>query len=1560
MPKRLTNFLDKMLDRLVPGVRSGSRPLPDMFPDSGPNKRRVSTGLHFEALEPRLLLSATGESAAIGAAITTPQPAEHIQFDSQNQAISTDLLHALENSEDSRSTESQASTNPSGNDTQPDPSAPAANPANSAVAGFETEAAVASSLEPVDLLANAGNQELDSINIRHELVVVDGGITNYEQLVSDLLSERKDGSQLEVVVLDPEGDGVAQISDLLAERQDLDALHLVSHGTDRGVKLGDTWLYPENLDDYAEVISKWEPSLTEGADLLFYGCNFAATSDGQALLASFGELTGADVAASIDDTGHALLGGDWELEYKAGSIESDVVFSPDIQSSWSGLLAETVHEEYTTGTDSVELKTSQSWGQTFVNTGSGNYTVNRISVWLMESNSANKDLTVSIRDAWNGTIEASATIQSDLVSAGVFARYDFDIADTTLAHNTTYYLRVDYDSTSGKVFVETDSAGSYAGGALLDNGTAVGGDMKFRIVEVTGNDPPVLTGDLTATVDEAGTYTIQAADLGYTDVDDGDAGVTFTTSAATNGKIQVGGVDASTFTGTQLTAGQVTFVHDGSETVAASFAVNVEDGNEDSSSPANSTFTFTVNAVNDPPVLTGDLAATVDEAGTYTIQTSDLWYTDVDDVDAGVTFTTSAATNGKIQVNSVDATSFTGTQLNAGQVTFVHDGSETTTASFAVNVDDGNEDSSTPANSTFTFTVNAVNDPPVLTGDLAATVDEAGTYTIQTSDLWYTDVDDVDAGVTFTTSAATNGKIQVNSVDATSFTGTQLNAGQVTFVHDGSETTTASFAVNVDDGNEDSSTPANSTFTFTVNAVNDPPVLTSFAGPIDATAVNTQVEITFADLAAQGDEADVDGTVTGFVVKAVSSGTLLIGADAGTATLWAAGSNDTIDGSNNAYWTPAAAASGTLNAFTVVAEDNSGTESVPAIQAQVSVGAANNAPTASGVPGDVTVVEDTASSFDLSSVTITDIDGDSLTVTLGASAGTFAAGDSGGVTIGGSGTGTLTLTGTAAAINTYLNTVTNIQYTGALNATGDNAATFTIYANDGTVNPQVGSGNIDITPVNDAPTLTSFSAVIDTTAEDTQVEITFAELAAQGNEADVDGTVDAFVVKAVSSGTLLIGANAGSAIPWAAGTNDTIDGTNNAYWTPAADATGTLNAFTAVAEDNSGAESATPVQAQVTVTAVNDAPTASNLNAGETYSVGTPLNLTDIVVSDVDSAIVTVTLTLSDPAAGTLSTGTSGAVTSAFAGGVWTATGALGDVNVLLAGTTFNPAGGYTSNFTIATSVDDGIAPAVTGTKNVTFTAPPDPEPPAPIIEETTPDPIVEPEPETEPAPVEEPAPEEAEEAPAEEAALSEEDTGDTATAIPASAAGGAGSAQQQLSANTLRGSAERALQSVSFEQGEESGFTEVRERAAGNQPGEYITSARTASMALGARLTELGVQTIRALDFLENSLDGLKQEAENEIALNQVVASSAIAVTTGLSMGYVAWLLRSGVLLSSLLSSMPAWRFLDPLPVLAGKLDLSEEADEESLETIIEQPSKPTDDGAPESESDSADEKEA
>ena len=145
--------------------------------------------------------------------------------------------------------------------------------------------------------------------------------------------------------------------------------------------------------------------------------------------------------------------------------------------------------------------------------------------------------------------------------------------------------------------------------------------------------------------------------------------------------------------------------------------------------------------------------------------------------------------------------------------------------------------------------------------------------------------------------------------------------------------------------------------------------------------------------------------------------------------------------------------------------------------------------------------------------------------------------------------------------------------------------------------------------------------------------------------------------------------------------------------------------YTVSATDDAGTPLSDTETITVTITGTNDGPQATNLNAAENYAEDTPLDLVDIVISDFDDSDLTVTLTLSDVAAGTLNTGTSGAVTSTFASGVWTASGAIADVNNLLAALTFTPASDYDSDFTIATSVDDGEAPAVTGVKNFTATA---------------------------------------------------------------------------------------------------------------------------------------------------------------------------------------------------------------------------------------------------------------
>ena len=46
-----------------------------------------------------------------------------------------------------------------------------------------------------------------------------------------------------------------------------------------------------------------------------------------------------DVEASVDLTGAAVLGGDWDLEYQQGRIETSLPFSIDVRQQWDGVLA---------------------------------------------------------------------------------------------------------------------------------------------------------------------------------------------------------------------------------------------------------------------------------------------------------------------------------------------------------------------------------------------------------------------------------------------------------------------------------------------------------------------------------------------------------------------------------------------------------------------------------------------------------------------------------------------------------------------------------------------------------------------------------------------------------------------------------------------------------------------------------------------------------------------------------------------------------------------------------------------------------------------------------------------------------------------------------------------------------------------------------------------------------------------------------------------------------------------------------------------------------------------
>ena len=152
----------------------------------------------------------------------------------------------------------------------------------------------------------------------HEVVFVDPRVPDRNQLLAGLAGQAADGRNFEIILLDPARDGIAQVTAALADRIQVDAVHFLSHGADGAVQLGATWLDAKTVAANADAIKGWGNALKADADLLFYGCDLAATARGRALVDWLAELTKADVAASTDATGGARAGGDWELEAKIG------------------------------------------------------------------------------------------------------------------------------------------------------------------------------------------------------------------------------------------------------------------------------------------------------------------------------------------------------------------------------------------------------------------------------------------------------------------------------------------------------------------------------------------------------------------------------------------------------------------------------------------------------------------------------------------------------------------------------------------------------------------------------------------------------------------------------------------------------------------------------------------------------------------------------------------------------------------------------------------------------------------------------------------------------------------------------------------------------------------------------------------------------------------------------------------------------------------------------------------------------------------------------------------
>jgi hypothetical protein len=94
---------------------------------------------------------------------------------------------------------------------------------------------------------------------------------------------------------------------------------------------------------------------------------------------------------------------------------------------------------------------------------------------------------------------------------------------------------------------------------------------------------------------------------------------------------------------------------------------------------------------------------------------------------------------------------------------------------------------------------------------------------------------------------------------------------------------------------------------------------------------------------------------------------------------------------------------------------------------------------------------------------------------------------------------------------------------------------------------------------------------------------------------------------------------------------------------------------------------------------------------------------------------------------------------------------------------------------------------------------------------------------------------------------------------------------------------------------------------------------------------TSIDLLSLRILDFASDFQT--EEEAQEEIVIKTITYGA-----TGFTLGAILWMLRSGSFLTSLLLASPAWRNVDPLPVLERGYDSDDDGEDERDELIPNQ----------------------
>ncbi len=635
------------------------------------------------------------------------------------------------------------------------------------------------------------------------LLLIDGRVRDTATLLGDV------PANVTAIVVEAGESGFTAAAAALDSLGAVDSIQIISHGTGGGFFLGSDYINAATVVQYSDQLQQWGATLTDGGDILLYGCHIGAGAEGALLLSQLAGMTGADVAASLDATGGASLGGNWTLEVSTGSIEALPAITAAARDSYQYLLAAPVI------TDTMTAIRTVAEDEPLLLTG------------LSVTDADNDTLTVTFTtDA--GTFQLGTTAagldDSSGDGTGTLSFSGSAVAVNEVLNTLTFQGLPDKNGSAEVTMTASDGESTV--------------ETVIAIMISPVNDAPTWSGGTGVEVAEGEEVFFdpvqplpglgfEQSQLGLREVDNSASQVILkVTHLPGQGTLRLSGTElavGSTFAASQL--GSLSYTHNGSQVLANtgdSFFVTVDDGA--GGQLFDQEVSITVTPVNDAPSVTGRVTVIEGEAQVNLVEggiipatgspRGSVTVSDPDDSSDRLSYAVTGLPEhgtlfyGGEPIESADVP-FTVDDLTL--LTYSHDGSEANGVpdGFDLRVTDSGGGTDTPLSTVERVVIDVINnnDDPVLVTNVPQTMpSDQSILTITGEMLKVEDVDSPATTLTYTVTTAPDlaeGYFTVGGHRLTagsSFTQADINAGRVVYHNRSSNEHTAALSFTVKDG----------------------------------------------------------------------------------------------------------------------------------------------------------------------------------------------------------------------------------------------------------------------------------------------------------------------------------------------------------------------------------------------------------------------------------------------------------------------------------------------------------------------------------------------------------------------------------------------------------------------------------------------------------------------------------------------------------------------------------------------------------------------------------------